>query len=513
MFDWLHDAGRGATASFLFCVPKLTRRATLGAVFVLALTGALAADAQSSNPFQVGVVQTTISLSQRMAQLPDIDFGSSAPPKGMPVISVNEKARYQRITGIGGAMTDSSAWLIQRQMQPTPRSELMTDLFAPYPAGINISFLRIPMGASDFTMTGKSYSYDDMPAGQSDPSLKHFSIAHDVRYIIPALREALAIDPHIALQANPWSPPAWMKTNDALNNYANSGDLLGRDYGALAAYFVKFLKAYAAAGVPISMITPNNEPGNPTRYPGLNLSEHAEANLVQYFLAPALKTAGLRTQIFGHDAGWSPGSVAFAQSLAGSSASSSLSGIAWHCYHGSPIAMSHLHQLHPKLTEMMDECAQGLTSSISETIIASINNWASAVVLFNLALNTHRGPVEPHNGCPGCTAEATIDQQTGTYSVGLNYYQLGQATAFIAPGAHVIASNHFVSYNIAGNDPTISTPGLDDVALQNPDGSIVLLAYNNSAKPVSFAVSWHGKSFTYTIAPKATTTFEWNRPA
>jgi glucosylceramidase len=50
------------------------------------------------------------------------------------------------------------------------------------------------------------------------------------------------------------------------------------------------------------------------------------------------------------------------------------------------------------------------------------------------------------------------------------------------------------------------------VALQNPDGSIVLLAYNNSTNPVTFAVSWHGMSFTYTIAPRATTTFEWNRP-
>jgi glucosylceramidase len=482
-------------------------------VLVVALSGALTADAQSPQPFEVGVVQTTIDQSQLMAQLPDVEFGTSAPPKGTPVITVNEKAHFQRITGIGAAMTDSSAWLIQKQMLATARAALMTDLFARYPAGINISFLRVPMGASDFTQTGKSYSYDDLPPGQSDPSLKHFSIAHDYRWTIPALREALAINPQLALQANPWSPPGWMKANDALNNHADSGLLYGRAYGPLANYFVKFLKAYAAAGVPISMITPQNEPGNPTRYPGLNLSEHAEANLIQYFIAPALKAAGLHTQIYGHDAGWSAPSVAFADSLAASSAAPLLSGIAWHCYHGSPIAMSRLHQLHANLTETMDECAQGLTSSISETIIASINNWASAVVLFNLALNTHRGPVEAHNGCPGCTAEATIDQQTGTYSLGLNYYQLGQATAFIQPGAQVIGANHFVNYNIAGNDPTISTPGLDDVAVQNPDGSIVLLAYNNSTKPVNFAVSWHGRSFIYTIAARATTTFEWNRPA
>ncbi len=476
------------------------------------LCGALAADAQSPNPFDVAAVQTTIDLSQRMAQLPDLTFATSAPPKGTPVISVNETTGYQRITGIGASMTDSSAWLIQKQLLPAARSELMTNLFAPYPNGINISFLRVPMGASDFTQTGKSYSYDDLPAGQTDPTLEHFSIAHDFRWDIPALKTALAIDPHLVLQANPWSPPGWMKTNDSLNNYADLGYLYGRSYGPLANYFVKFIKAYAAAGVPISMITPQNEPGNPTRYPGMDLSEHAEANLIQYFIAPALKAAGLHTQIFGHDAGFSGPSVAFAESLGASTAAPSLSGIAWHCYHGSPIAMSTMHHLHPNLTETMDECAQGLTSSISETIVSSLNNWASAVALFNLALNTHRGPVEAHNGCPGCTAEATINQQTWTYQLGLNYYELGQATAFIQPGSHVIAANHFVNYNIAGNDPTISTPGLDDVAVQNPDGSIVLLAYNNSTNPVTFAVSWHGRSFMYTIEPRATTTFEWNRP-
>jgi glucosylceramidase len=481
-------------------------------VVAMALTGAMAADAQSPQPFDVGVVQTTIDLSQRMAQLPDLDFGASAPPKGTPVVSVNEKTGYQRISGIGAAMTDSSAWLIEKQMLPAERADLMTELFGPYPAGVGISFLRVPMGASDFTQTGKSYSYDDMPPGQSDPTLKHFSIAHDFRWTIPALKAALAIDPHIALQANPWSPPGWMKTNDSLNNYGDRGFLYGRAYRPLANYFVKFLQAYAAARVPIGMITPQNEPGNPTRYPGMNLSEHAEANLIQYFIAPALRAAGLHTQIFGDDAGFSAPSLRFAEALAASTASPSLAGIAWHCYHGSPIAMSTMHDLHPNLIETMDECAQGLTSSISETIVASLNNWASAVVLFNLALNTHRGPVEPHNGCPGCTAEATIDQQTGTYRLGLNYYQLGQATAFIQHGARVIAANHFVNYNIAGNDPGISTPGLDDVAVQNPDGSIVLLAYDNSANPVTFAVSWHGRSFTYTIAPRATTTFEWNRP-
>jgi glucosylceramidase len=493
-------------------VLKVIRSSIWGTVVVLALAGASMARARPAHPFDAKVIQTTIDLAQRMASLPDIKFHKPAPASGVPVITVNEAARYQRVSGIGAAMTDSSAWLIEKRLVPSERSTLLTNLFGAYPAGIHISFLRVPMGASDFTQRGKSYSYDDLPPGQTDPALKHFSIAHDLRYIIPALRAALAIDPQMELLANPWSPPGWMKTNDALNNYHNSGLLYGWAYRPFANYFVKFLEAYAAQGVPIRAITPNNEPGNPTRYPGLQLGERAEAHFIQYFLAPALRAAGLHTQIFGGDSGLSPGSVGFAHALAASTAAPLLSGMAWHCYHGSPIAMSQLRALYPNIGPMMDECAQGLTSSISETIIAALNNWASAVVLFNLALDTHRGPVEPHNGCPGCTAEATVDQRTATFTLGLNYYQLGQASGFIMPGAHVIAGNHFVSYNIAGNDPSISTPGLDDVALQNPDGSIVLLAYDNATTPVTFAVSWHGQSFTYTLQPRATVTFDWNRP-
>src|SRR5204862_448075 len=77
----------------------------------------------------------------------------------------------------------------------------MNRLFGP--SGIRLGFIRVPMGASDFSAGGYPYTYDDIPVPQSDPGLQHFSIGHDRPYIIPALREALKLNPAAQIIASP----------------------------------------------------------------------------------------------------------------------------------------------------------------------------------------------------------------------------------------------------------------------------------------------------------------------
>jgi glucosylceramidase len=161
----------------------------------------------------VAVLQTTADLSKRMTRLPNLAF-SHARPRGL-TIDVLDKLRYQTISGFGGSMTDSSAWLLGA-LSAAQRNEVLSRLFGS--AGIGLDFVRVPIGASDFTATGRPYSYDDLPPGRSDPLLRHFSIGHDRAYILPALRRARAIDPNLELLANTWSPPAWMKTNGSLDD-------------------------------------------------------------------------------------------------------------------------------------------------------------------------------------------------------------------------------------------------------------------------------------------------------
>ena len=90
--------------------------------------------------------------------------------------------------------------------------------------------------------------------------------------------------------ATPWSPPAWMKTNGSLIG----GRLIDdpKIYRAYADYFVRFIKAYARAGVPIDAVTVQNEPQNrnPSGYPGMDMPVAQEAKLIEA-LGPALKQA------------------------------------------------------------------------------------------------------------------------------------------------------------------------------------------------------------------------------
>jgi glucosylceramidase len=115
----------------------------------------------------------------------------------------------------------------------------MRSLFDPH-AGLGLSYLRQPMGASDF-VAGPHYTYDDVPAGQTDFALRHFSIAHDRAEILPLLRQARALNPALKIMATPWSPPAWMKTSDSLVGGRFKDDR--RIYGAYARYFVRGVQA------------------------------------------------------------------------------------------------------------------------------------------------------------------------------------------------------------------------------------------------------------------------------
>jgi glucosylceramidase len=493
-------------------MPRDLRRLTAGiqAVAASVLVAGLvsvppaAASAAGGPGPRVQVVMTSANLSWQLSPLPDLMF-TAARPSGLPVIAVDDRTRYQRFTGVGAAMTDSSAWLIYDELDPAARSRLMNALFGP--GGIHLNFVRVPIGGSDFTATGLPYSYDDVPTGQADPTLAHFSIAHDLAYVVPALVQMLSLNRHVQILAEPWSPPAWMKTNGSFDNLHGTGWLRGEDRAALAQYIVKFVQAYARVGIPVEAITPQNEPGAPSAFPGLNMSAAGEVQFITQYLEPALGAAHLHPKLYGLDRG---ALLYYAKALASGVARGDLAGIAWHCY-GGPAYMNALHALAPDLDQIVSECSPGLIPyTPAEALISSLRNWASVAALWNLALDPEGGPVQrPNLGCPGCTGVVTIDEQTRAVSYGLNYYQLGQISKYVAPGAVRIGSNALVSDFRTTSGAYGVTPGLDDVAFRNPDRSTVLVAYNNSGSWIQFEVTAKGRSFQAGIPPRAMTTFRW----
>ena len=501
----------GATAA-----RRVTRtfriRAALLAVVVAAILGVPgAAGTPTPDPYDAQVVVTSGDLTQRLTRAGDVTFGTPT-ATNEPVIDVDAGVRYQTVNGFGAAMTDTSAWLIERHTAAASRRRLMGELFGA--GGIHLGFLRVPMGASDFTHDGRPYTYDDLPAGASDPALSRFSIAHDEAYILPALRQARSLNPQVQLLASPWTPPAWMKANHSLGNAGNRGKLLPAAYGPWGRYFARFLEAYARAGVPMNAVTPENEPGVPTLYPGLDLSAGSEATWIAHDLEPALAAAGLHPRIYGGDLGWGPHNDGFMTTDITGQAGQALSGISWHCYYGAPTVMSRFRAAAPRLAEILDECSPGLITPTPtpEIVISSLRESANTVAMWNLALDPQGGPVQPPNhGCPGCVGLARIDERTGAVTLTRHYYQLGQVSAFVAPGAQRIASTHFVAYVYPHSGVNVVTPGLDDVAFRNPDGSLVLVAYDNARSAVRFAVRWRGRLLSYRLAPGAMATLIWNR--
>ena len=453
------------------------------------------------------VVQTDPGLCQALTPVTAPAF-STVPPRRVRVIDVNDQLRYQQFSGLGAAITDSSAWLIYDRLSAPVRLSLMHDLFGF--AGIHLHFLRVPVGASDFTVSAQPYSYD-VTAGQSDPSLTNFSIAHDLRYIIPTLRQALATNPGLEILASPWSPPAWMKSNGLLDNMNGQGTLLASAYGPFASYLVKFIEAYAGDGVPIDAITPQNEPGSAalgTPYPGLTLPEADEAKFISQNLHPALAAAGLHPKIYANDLSWD--ALAYADPLALGPAASDLSGIAWHCYFGLPSVMSELHRAAPGLDQIVDECSPEIEPfGTPDFLISALRNWATVAAVWNVALDPQGGPKQAANGCPGCNGLVTLNEQARTLRFGPEYFQLGQVSAFVQPGAARIDSPNLVSYGASSANRETVSGGLDDVAFLNPDRTKVLVAHNNSTEGIPFGVESDGRYFTYTIPARAMTTFTW----
>ncbi len=187
----------------------LNRLAVASLFFLLLPNQPSQQKASSSNDApRIEVVESSEEEHETLQEKPALTFGASRTPN--LTITVNDAVKYQQIDGFGASLTDSSAWLIWNKLTEAQRKEALQMLFSPT-KGIGLSILRQPMGASDFALT--EYSYDDLPPGQpfgaSDPDLKHFSIEHDRAYILPLLREALALNPNLKIFASPWSPPGW----------------------------------------------------------------------------------------------------------------------------------------------------------------------------------------------------------------------------------------------------------------------------------------------------------------
>lgn len=451
----------------------------------------------------VAIVLTTDDQSLKMAAQSPTNF--TAATAAGKVIYVDEAQTYQPIEGFGAAFTDSAAYLLNEVALPkSALTSTMNDLFTRSGNGIGLSFMRTPMAASDIARS--QYSYDDNN-GQPDPTLANFSIAHDQADVIPIIQMAQQLNPQMKLMANPWSPPAWMKTNASMVG----GGLLTSMYSPWAQYFVKYLQAYGAAGVHVDYISVQNEPSVLTSsYPGMCFPASPgysvcsqtwaadETTGLRDYVLPALAAANLNTKVLIQDDNWCGSN--YALSLLSDptvAASSQVAGIGWHGYCATAGVMTTFNNSFPAFGNYETEHSGFVnTDQVKldfEEITQVMRNWGRAYVKWSLALDQNLGPHT--GGCGTCTPIVSINSSTGAITYTGEYYTMGHFSKYVLPGAQRVYSSN--------------TDGLVSAAFLNSDGSKALVVYNDSLLPQAFSVQWGNQSFAYTLSSAAGATFSW----
>jgi glucosylceramidase len=353
------------------------------------------------------------------------------------------------------------------------------------------------MGASDLARF--SYSYDDLPAGQTDPSMARFSIAHDLTDVVPLTRQALALKPEPEGDGIAWSASGRMKDSGTMNG----GFLQAQFYAAYAQYFVKYIQAYQAQGIPIDFVSVQNEPTCCAGYPSMSWNGSGLDFFMKTNLFPAFHAAGISTKVLALDWNWDTypdfGSVPVGDATVRNDPN--FGGMAWHGYGGNVAMQSTIHDQFPALSTYDTEHSGGTWIANQQqedmhNIVDYTRNWGRTVTKWSLAVDQNMGP---HNGgCGTCTGLITVhngDARSGQVDFTVEYYDMGHLTKFVKPGAFRVAS-------------TAST-AIPNVAWRNPDGSKALVAYNDTPSTQTLRVNWGGSSFTYPLPTKTTATFTW----
>jgi glucosylceramidase len=411
-------------------------------------------------------------------------------------IELNTATTYQAMDGFGYTLTQASAYVLMTQMTSTQRSTILSELFDAT-NGIGVSFIRIGIGATDLSTA--VYTYDDLPAGQTDVSMANFSLnGPDLTYLVPVLKQMLAIAPGVKIIATPWTAPTWMKSNGSFIG----GSLNPVYYDAYATYFVKYIQGMQGNGIPIYAVTPQNEPENPNNNPSMTMTATEQTNFIMK-LGPALQNAGLATKIivFDHNCDHPD----YPTSVLNGSARPYTDGAAFHLYAGNISALTTVKNNTGKNVYFTEQYTGSGGSFVGDlgwhmqnVMIGATSNWAKTALEWNLATNSTYGPATP-GGCTTCLGALTV-ASNGAVTRNVSYYIVAQMSKLIRPGALRVQTT------------ATGTRDLSFVGFTNDSAngsSKVLVVYNNSQRDQTFNIRFAGKIATVTLHKKSVGSYIW----
>lgn len=456
----------------------------------------------------VSVYLTTNDRAQDLSYQHVELIGNTLPTQ--TTITLNPSVSYQTMDGFGAAVTGSSCYNLM-QMAVEDRTKFLTETFS-HEKGYGHSYIRVSIGCSDFSLS--EYTCCDTPG------IENFALqSEETDYVIPILKEILAINPTIKILGSPWTCPPWMKVNNLteLQPYESwtSGHLNPKYYQDYGLYFVKWIQAMADAGITVHAITPQNEPLNRGNSASLFMGWREELAFVKEALGPQLEKAGLDTQIYAFDHNYNYDNMSDEQQYPlkiydDEVAAAFLTGAAYHNYGGNKNELNRIQDSRPDKELIFTETSIGmwndgrnlgrrLTEDMREVGLGTINNWCKGVIVWNLMLDTERGPFR-EGGCTVCYGAVDIDKSDyKTIIRNSHYYIISHLSAVVKPGATRIESTG------------TQADGLIYSAFVNTDGTYAFVIINDSNETKQFNVNDSKQSFSYEIPSKAVASFRWKQ--
>lgn len=391
----------------------------------------------------------------------------------------------QEILGFGGAFTESSAYTYA-QLDAAGKAAAMERLFGK--SGLRYNFCRICIGSSDFSLD----QYDYLAPGATN--LESFSIERDRRYVIPMIHDAQAAakaaGEEIVFFASPWSPPAFMKDT---GSRVKGGRLLPEYREMYAEYFVKFIKAYAAEGIPISAVTPQNETLAPSPWDSCLVSAEEEAALIRA-LSAAFAAHGLEVKILAWD--HNKGRLYHRMEEIYREVPDLVAGTAFHWYSGQHFEeLALMRERYPGKLLIASEFCNGLGRKIFDTygaeLMGNLTHGVQAECEWNLMLGAAGEPY--HDRAFGCSAPIHSDGKNLTLR--RSYFEMYLFSHFVRRGARALATSSFCE-------------GLNAAAFRNPDGRLVVVVRNATGKTISYNLSVFNRLYPVSVTPDTMVTYE-----
>lgn len=417
------------------------------------------------------------------------------PTEGEVSIFVNPNKTHQTFLGIGGAITDSSAEVFAK-LSPAKQQEFLQAYFSKT-KGIGYTLARTNIHSCDFS--SGSYTY----VNEGDKDLRSFSIDHDMQFRIPLIKRAMeTAGGKLTLYASPWSPPAFMKSN---NNMLRGGRLLPEFYQPWANYFVKFIKAYEKEGIPIWGLTIQNEPMATQRWESCIFTAEEERDFLKDNLGPTLAKSGLGAKkiiVWDHNRDLITQRVDTI--LGDPKAAKYVWGIGFHWYEswsGGLQMFDNIGVVHETYPDKNLIFTEGTVEAFNpakyqhwangerygRSMIQDFNNGTVGWTDWNILLDETGGPNHVANYC---FAPIHGDTKTGELIYTPSYYYIGHFSKFINVGAKRVNS-------VASRSQLLTTSFL------NPDGTVVTVVMNQSGESVKYNLSIGVHAAELTILPHA----------